>query len=76
MKLIFLGVGFSRGHPGFLKQLHKLEHFGLMNNLLTFFFFSLTGVLESRACGSIIKMSHMGVGDPPLGDWHLEINRL
>jgi len=39
MKLIFLGVGFSRGHPGFLKQLHKLEHFGLMNNLLTFFFF-------------------------------------
>lgn len=40
MKLISLGVGFSREHPGFLKQLHQLERFGLMNNLLTFFFFS------------------------------------
>lgn len=48
-----------------------------MNNLsFDFFFFFLEGVLESRACGSIIKMSHVGVEDPPLGDWHLEINRL
>lgn len=39
------------------------------------FFFPLKGVLKSRTCGSIIKMSHMGVEDtPPPGDWHLEIN--
>lgn len=36
-----------------------------MNNLSFDIFFSLRGVLESRACGSIIKMSHMGVGDLP-----------
>lgn len=66
-----LTSGFSREHPGFLKQLHQLECFGLMNNLSTF-----SCMPGKQSMWSIIKMSHMGVRDLPLGDWHLEINRL
>lgn len=61
MKLISFWVGFSR-NLRFPKATLPAWMLWPYEQSFYFFFFSLKGVLESRACGSIIKMSHMGVG--------------